>query len=133
MAHAGTPFLTQPEMIQATCHCGAVSLEIDQRPASLTECNCSVCRRYAAQWAYYTRPQVRVRCPPGAVAAYVWGDRTIEFYHCTTCGCLTHYEAVEKTSDSRIAVNARMMDPADLAGVRVRKLDGASTWKYLDE
>jgi hypothetical protein len=57
----------------------------------------------------------------------------IEFYHCTTCGCLTHYEAVEKTSDSRIAVNARMMDPADLAGVRVRKLDGASTWKYLDE
>ena len=29
-------------------------------------------------------------------------------------------------------VNARNFDPAAIRGVRVRKLDGADTWKYLD-
>jgi hypothetical protein len=44
---------------------------------------------------------------------------------------LTHYEATAKSADSRIAVNARMMSPADIAGVKVRTFDGADTWKYL--
>lgn len=32
-----------------------------------------------------------------------------------------------------MAVNARLIDPAVLARARVRRLDGADTWKYLDE
>jgi len=67
------------------------------------------------------------------VTAYCWDDRTIEFYHCNTCGCLTHYESVEKSESSRIAVNANMMSPADIKGVKVRTFDGADTWKYLPD
>ena len=39
-------------MIRASCHCGAVCLEIDAAPAEVTECNCSICRRYGGLWAY---------------------------------------------------------------------------------
>ena len=42
-------------MIRASCHCGAVVMEADSQPRSVTACNCSICRRYAALWAYYTR------------------------------------------------------------------------------
>jgi hypothetical protein len=45
---------------------------------------------------------------------------------------MTRYESVEKLEDSRIAVNARMMSPDDIAGMRIRTFDGADTWKYLD-
>ena len=38
-------------MIEASCHCGAVRLEIAQRPERLTSCNCSICRRLGALWA----------------------------------------------------------------------------------
>jgi hypothetical protein len=31
-----------------------------------------------------------------------------------------------------VGVNARNFDPAVIEGVRVRRLDGASTWKFLD-
>jgi hypothetical protein len=120
-------------MLSASCHCGAVRLEIAQKPRQLTDCNCSICRRYGALWAYYSRKSVRVACAPGAASAYAWGHKSIEFYHCITCGCLTHYERANKDSDGRMAVNARMMDPEDIATVRIRKLDGARTWKYLDE
>ena len=117
-------------MLSASCHCGAIQIEINRKPKSVTQCTCSICHRYGAQWAYSTRKSVRVS--EGALSAYVWGDRTIEFYHCTHCGCVTHYESVEKNDDSRIAVNARTMAPADIEDVPLRTFDGASTWKYLD-
>lgn len=119
-------------MIIATCHCGAVRLEIARRPRVLTDCNCSICRRYGALWAYYTHKTVKVIGAPGAAAAYVWGDRTLELYHCKTCGCVTHHERVRKRPDSKVGVNARLMDPEAIAKARIRRLDGADTWKYLD-
>jgi hypothetical protein len=120
-------------LIEASCHCGAVRLTAPAAPESVTECNCSICRRLGARWAYFTQGRVRVRSAPGALKAYVWGDRTIEFYHCTHCGCPTHYESVDKAPGARLAINARCLDPDQVAGVRVRFFDGAHTWRYLDE
>lgn len=34
-------------MIESSCHCGAVKLQIDaELPETLTSCNCSICKRY---------------------------------------------------------------------------------------
>jgi len=118
-------------MLSASCHCGAVQIEVARKPRSLTECTCSICRRYGAQWAYCSRETAIVTCAPDAITAYTWGDKSLEFYYCNTCGCLTHYESTKKSDDSRIAVNARMMSPADIADVKVKLFDGADTWKYL--
>ena len=119
-------------MITATCHCGKISIDITIKPESVTECNCSICRRYAAQWAYYTRRQVAVKGSPKSMSAYSWGDREIEFYHCNNCGCITHYEGVNKHPDSRVAVNARMLPPEVVSDIPVKRFDGADTWKYLE-
>lgn len=120
-------------MFSASCHCGAVTMNIDEKPQTLTECTCSICHRIGGQWAYYTRTQVQVTGSPAAREAYLWNDKCIEFYHCKTCGCTTHYESVEKNPDSRIAVNTRMMRREDTAGIKVRVFDGAETWEFLDE
>ena len=119
-------------MLHAACHCGAVRIEIRNKPRSLTQCTCSICRRYGARWAYCTRKTARVCCEPGAVAAYSWGKKKLAFYHCTTCGCVTHYESIAGSENSRIAVNARMMSPADIDGVKLKTFDGADNWKYLE-
>ena len=120
------------EMISASCHCGAVQIEVSEMPDTLTQCTCSICRRYGALWAYRTRETARVLSELKAETAYVWNDRVIEFFHCNTCGCMTRYESVEKSPESRIAVNARMMSPRDIAGLKVRTFDGADSWKYMD-
>ena len=36
-------------MISGTCHCGAVRVEIPRKPQSVTNCNCSICRRFPAE------------------------------------------------------------------------------------
>jgi hypothetical protein len=74
-----------------------------------------------------------VDCDPGSLVAYSWGDHELEFLHCKTCGCLTHYESVEKSDKSRVAINARMMSPDDIDHIPIRRFDGATTWKFLDE
>lgn len=119
-------------MINASCHCGAVQIEVSGMPETLTQCTCSICRRYGALWAYRTRKTVRVLSEPDVETAYVWNDEVIEFFHCNRCGCVTRYESVDKSPESRIAVNVRMMSPEHVAGLKVRIFDGAKSWKYLD-
>ncbi|MDF2902060.1 MAG: hypothetical protein K0Q62_2119 [Phenylobacterium sp.] len=119
-------------VIEISCHCGAVHLEVEVAPTHVTDCNCSLCRRYGVLWAYYSPRQVHATQPPGATHIYMWGDRSIEFHRCATCGCATHWVAVDQARD-RMGVNARLMAPNVLAHAKVRRLDGADTWKYLDE
>jgi hypothetical protein len=119
-------------MLKASCHCGDVQIELVRKPKSLTRCTCSICRRYGALWAYCTRKSARVLTPPDAETAYRWHNEVIEFFHCNRCGCMTRYESVAKSVASRIAVNARMLSPADVEGVDTRTFDGADAWKYID-
>ena len=119
-------------MFIASCHCEAVRLELTELPATVTECNCSICRRYGALWAYYSRDQVQLTAASSALASYSWSDRTIEFCHCRHCGCLTHYESLDKHARSRVAINARMLPLDVLRSLSVRHFDGADSWKYLD-
>jgi len=119
-------------MLAATCHCGAVRIEVPRRPRSLTSCNCSICRRYGTLWAYYKATEVRVIGAPGTVNEYSWGDKSLKFVRCSTCGCITHWKPIRLKEGSRMGVNARNFEPSSLSLVRIRRLDGASTWKYLD-
>ncbi|WEX07879.1 glutathione-dependent formaldehyde-activating, GFA [Chelativorans sp. AA-79] len=68
----------------------------------------------------------------GETVPYAWGDRNLEFHHCPICGCTTHWEPVKKVSASHMAVNARLIDPAAIAHIRIRHFDGAESFRYLD-
>lgn len=119
-------------MLSGACHCGAVTLDVPTRPEAATLCNCSICRRYGALWAYYKVGTVRVVGHPEHTDAYVWGDRTLRVVRCRHCGCVTHWEPLESKPDGHMAVNVRNFDPSELEALRIRRFDGAVTWTYLD-
>jgi hypothetical protein len=118
-------------MIAGGCHCGAVQIQVARRPRRLTSCNCSICRRHAGLWGYYDRSKVKVVAKRGALAHYIWGDKALRLYRCAACGCVTHWLPTRRAS-TRMGVNFRNFDPAVLEAIRVRRLDGANTWKFLD-
>jgi hypothetical protein len=70
----------------------------------------------------------------GVTAIYRRGDKTLDFHHCATCGCTTHWSPIPgRRPDDRMGINARLLAPDVIAAARVRRLDGASEdWKYLD-
>jgi len=119
-------------MLEASCHCGAVRLAVPSSPEFMIECNCSLCRRNAALWAFYEADAVQVSGHPEHTAAYVWGDRTIRTIHCRMCGCVTHWEPIRPKPNAKLSVNMRMFEPTEIEGVRVRKFDGADSWQYVD-
>jgi len=118
-------------MLTGTCHCGAVRIEVPVAPAFLTNCNCSICRRLGTLWAYYPADAVVVHGHPEQTEAYVQGDRTLRTVRCRTCGCTTHWEPLERKSDSRVGVNMRNFEPALLQGAQLKLLDGATTWTHV--
>ena len=104
-------------MVEASCHCSRVRIDVPQSPETVNECTCSICRRYGTLWAYYSPQLVKVSPPSGATDIYLWGERRLEFHRCKDCGCITHWAAVDKSYD-RMGVNARLMQPAVLAAAR---------------
>lgn len=95
-------------MIEGACHCGAVQWRFDGVPETATACNCSICRRYGALWAYdYEDEKIKVS---GATKAYLWGRKWIEFHFCPNCACITYWRGSRPGKDGRqrIAVNLRL-------------------------
>jgi len=118
-------------MIKGTCHCGKVTYEYSPAPEYIVECNCSICRRLAARWAYADSSEINIVCGHDDLIKYIWGDKMIAFCTCRNCGCTTHYESVD-AKYTRMAVNTRMMETNEIKDIPVRFFDGADTFKFLD-
>ena len=124
-------------MMRAACHCGAVRFEIARAPEWVLDCNCTICRRYGALWAYYPGPdqaQLVSRPGPGVTSTYLWGDRELAFHRCKTCGCVTHMETLDPPQI--YGLNARMIVGLDPSQVRLRQIDNGHSgffWTKPDE
>ncbi|WP_421723174.1 GFA family protein [Bauldia sp.] len=119
-------------MLTGTCHCGAVSWTLETLPTSVTACNCTICRRYGALWAYgYIGHDIRTT---GHTRTYLRDDSgDISFHFCAVCGCLTHYVATNESEDGRrrAAVNVRMSDPSLIGEIPIRHFEGHDSFKEL--
>ena len=113
-------------MIHASCHCGAVKLEVPSAPENVASCNCSICSKIGVLWSYYSPKEVQITTPRENIDTYIWGDKMLQFCRCKTCGCTTHWESILDEEYDRMGVNARMMSGIDLENIPLRKIDGAS-------
>jgi hypothetical protein len=117
-------------MLKGACHCGAVSWVFDGMPASATACNCTVCRRYAALWAYdYEDGIISYQ---GQTRAYVRG-RAIEFHFCPDCGCIAFWRGrnLDGQGRRRVAVNLRLAEPDAIADLPIDHFDGLDSFDDL--
>jgi hypothetical protein len=98
-----------------------VKIHVRQAPRTVTSCNCSICRRYGALWAYYQPSSVRIEAQKGGLASYSWRRKIRAYFRCKTCGCVTHYTPRKKWVNPIVAVNASNFELDALRGVRIRK------------
>lgn len=117
--------------IHGACHCGALRWQCDGVPEDATICNCTVCRRYGALWAYdYDGERIRVSGPS---TAYHRG-RSLGFHFCPTCGCVAYWRGndLDAKGRRRIAINLRLADdPALVAAVPLDLFDGLHSFTDL--
>ena len=117
-------------MLEGACHCGEVRWRFNGVPGDATACNCTVCRRYGALWAYdYEDERISVS---GPTRAYVRGAST-EFHFCITCGCVAYWRGINLQADGRrrIAVNLRLAEPEPVASIPLDRFDGLVSFDDL--
>ena len=117
--------------IEGTCLCNTVRLGVARLPRQVTQCNCSVCRRYGTLWAYYRRSAVSITAPRGALEDYSVRAGGLRFVRCRSCGCVICWDGPGKNPDQRMGVNTRLLDHAAMAAVPVKVLDGDGAWRTL--
>ena len=115
-------------MLNLSCLCGQVRIEAAIRPDHINACNCALCTKSGARWAYFHPSEVRVA---GSTQGYCREDKddpAADLRFCTRCGATTHFtltaSAVARFGDSMMGVNMRLADEDDLAGIELRYPDG---------
>lgn len=115
-------------MLELACQCGDVRVKMATLPGFVHDCNCTLCSKTGALWAYYHPDEVNV---VGHTANYQRRDRpqpSVAIHFCPTCGATTHFTltpaAIAQHGDVQRGVNMRLADERDLAGVELRFPDG---------
>jgi hypothetical protein len=120
-------------MIIGRCHCGAVEWRFQGAIPDATICNCTVCRRYGALWAYgYDGDNISVEARESGLSSYVRGPH-ISFNFCRVCGNLVCWRSLTPLEGGqiRIAVNLRLAEPEIVAPVPLQRFDGLHSFEDL--
>jgi hypothetical protein len=110
------------ERHRATCHCGAVELELHLPDGIVSprHCDCSICRRKGAVVASVPLSGLRIVKGQDALKLYQFNTRTARHYFCSTCGIYTHHQ--RRSSPNEYGYNVGCLEgvnPFDLGPVQV--------------
>ena len=79
--------------IKATCHCGAVELELFlPNGFDLSRCNCSICIRKGAIVSSVLFDDLKISKGADLLKLYQFNTKTAKHYFCSICGIYTHHQ-----------------------------------------
>jgi hypothetical protein len=121
-------------MLVGTCHCGATDWALEGDPGSVTACNCTLCRRYGALWAYdYENERIRIAGPTASYTRVGATNPSQEILFCPTCSCVLAARDLSPDADGRrrMAVNLRLAPPEAVAHLPIDHFDGLVSFEDL--
>lgn len=107
---------------RATCHCGAVVLELTL-PDGIVDprrCDCSICRRKGAIVASVPLSGIRIIKGEEKLTLYQFNTKTARHYFCSECGIYTHHQ--RRSNPNQYGYNVGCLEgvnPFDIPNVPV--------------
>lgn len=95
---------------KATCHCGAVEIELDL-PDGLVDirrCDCSLCRRRGAIVASVPFSGIRIVKGEDVLKLYQFNTQKAKHYFCSNCGIYTHHQ--RRSNPSQYGFNVACLE-----------------------
>jgi hypothetical protein len=109
-----------------SCHCGSVAFDVDVDLDAALQCNCSICSRLGAVWAFAPRSQMTLRTGADLLGDYQFGKKRLHHRHCTRCGIETFAEGAMPDGTPSVGVNLRCLDGVEVDKLSPRQFDGRS-------
>ena len=119
--------------ITGQCHCGQAGFTLAGDPGSITSCNCTLCRRYGALWAYdFADGRISLT---GTLQSYTRKGKAnpaLEILFCPDCAAVMAWRGLRlEEGRIRIAVNMRMAEPGAVADLAIDHFDGLDSFEDL--
>ena len=110
------------------CHCGRVRFEVEAPSiVEATECNCSICSKFAYLHLIVPKRDFRLLDGDGALTTYTFGTGTAKHRFCSRCGVKSFY--VPRSHPDGVSVNVRCLDPGTIEAIEVTPFDGRN-WEH---
>jgi hypothetical protein len=109
-----------------SCHCQGVSFEVDLDLDQALQCNCSICSKLGAVWAFAPRAKLKMKSGEELLDDYQFGKKRLHHLHCTHCGIETFAEGVAPDGTETVGVNLRCLDGVEVDKLSPRQYDGRS-------
>jgi hypothetical protein len=118
--------MAEPKTYQGGCHCGRVRFQASCDLVQVLNCNCSICSKRAALWAFVPAPQFTLLQGQDALADYQFGKKIIHPLFCRSCGIGAFSRGTGPNGAETYAVNVRCLDGVEVSALTLTPFDGRS-------
>lgn len=108
------------------CHCERVRYEVAADLAMVAACNCSICQKRGALWAFASPDQFTLRSGGDELTDYQFAKKVIHHLFCKTCGVGSFSRGKAPDGRDAVAINVRCLDDVDIAALKTVPFDGKS-------
>ena len=118
--------MDQAKTYTGGCHCGRVRYRIEAALTQAADCNCSICAKRGALWAFVKAPQFELLKGADALTDYQFGKKRIHHLFCESCGVGSFSRGLAPNGDETYAVNVRCLEGVEPSALKITPFDGKS-------
>jgi len=109
---------------RGSCHCGAISFEIETEFTEFTKCDCSLCTKKNAVMTKVHETRFRLIEGERELGTYQWNTGIAKHHFCKVCGIYTFHR--KRVTPDFLGINVYCLDTDDTANVPIVAVDGRS-------
>jgi hypothetical protein len=109
---------------QGGCHCGRVRYQATSDLAQVVDCNCSICIKRGAMWAFVKAAEFKLVQGDDTLTDYQFGKKKIHHLFCRSCGVGSFSRGLAPNGDETFAINVNCLDDVDVATLKLTPFDG---------
>lgn len=101
--------MSETKTQKGSCHCGAVTFEVQTDLSQVMECNCTHCFRKGL-WLSFVKPEAfSLKSGEGELKEYLFNRHNIRHAFCPTCGVEVFGRGKDPKGEENVAVNVRTL------------------------
>ena len=109
-----------------SCHCGAVAFTVEVDPTEALKCNCSICSKLGAIWAFAPKSKFTLTSGSAQQGDYLFNKKHLHHRFCTRCGIESYAEGAGPDGTLTVGINLRCLEGVDVDKLSPRFHDGRS-------
>lgn len=111
---------------RGSCHCQAVTYEVEADFTEAIRCNCSHCKRKGFLLAFVADERFSLESGADNLTTYHFNKGHIDHLFCKTCGVQSFSRGRDAQGNSMIAINLNCLEKFDPTTITIKEVDGAS-------